>query len=287
MKRSKLFWRSLLMSLAVILPFYLVVAAYGFSRAAPVQEIRTDVPITHPTSTDAKTLLVMTGAEEPEHFVLLRFDAMENRVATMAVPAQLAVPGTGGQQSLLQAVQSAGPAQAAELLYQVLGVPVSDYVYCDGELLAQLTAGLGNASMSLANYMSAATLGELQLSIPGVGSMALNTELFSQVLQAGAANPERELLLRAEGYLAFLKAGMEHLTQVLPDAMRTAVSQCSTALTATKIYDYERIFRFLEKQSPECRSFTLPGEYGEDGLFRPGRQADAVVQSFLSGDEAD
>ena len=107
MKRSKLFWRSLLMSLAVILPFYLVVAAYGFSRAAPVQEIRADVPITHPTSTDAKTLLVMTGAEEPEHFVLLRFDAMENRVATMAVPAQLAVPGTGGQQSLLQAVQSA------------------------------------------------------------------------------------------------------------------------------------------------------------------------------------
>ena len=33
MKRSKLFWRSLLMSLAVILPFYLVVAAYGFSRS--------------------------------------------------------------------------------------------------------------------------------------------------------------------------------------------------------------------------------------------------------------
>ena len=33
MKRSKLFWRSLLMSLAVILPFYLVVAAYGFSQA--------------------------------------------------------------------------------------------------------------------------------------------------------------------------------------------------------------------------------------------------------------
>ena len=57
----------------------------------------------------------MTGAEEPEHFVLLRFDAMENRVATMAVPAQLAVPGTGGQQSLLQAVQSAGPVSYTHL----------------------------------------------------------------------------------------------------------------------------------------------------------------------------
>lgn len=286
MKRSKLFWRSLLMSLAVIVPFYGMVALYGLSRAAPVQEIRTDVPITHPTSTDVKTLLVMTGDEQPENFVLIRFDALENRVATMAVSGQLAVPGTAGRQSLIQAVEQAGPAQAAELLYQVVGVPVSDYMYCDGATLARLTAGLGNAGMSLANYMSAATLGELQLSIPGVGSMTLNTDLFAQVLAAGAANPERELILRGEGYLAFLKAGMERLTEVLPDAMRTAVSQCSTALTATKIYDYERIFRFLEKQGPECRAFTLPGEYDAKGLFNPGQQADAAVRSFLHGDEA-
>ena len=80
--------------------------------------------------------------------------------------------------------------------------------------------------------------------------------------------------------------GMEHLAEVLPDAMRTAVSQCSTALTATKIYDYERIFRFLEKQGPECRAFTLPGEYDAEGLFSPGQQADAAVRSFLHGDEA-
>ena len=286
MKRARLFWRSLFLSLAVILPLYLAVAAYGLTRAVPAQEIRTDVPITHPTSTDAKTLLVMTGAEEPENFVLIRFDALENRIVTMAVPGELAVPGTDGPRSLTQAVHDAGPAQAAELLYQVLGIPVSDYVYCTGEELAQLTAGLGNTRMSLANYMSAATLGELQMSIPGVGGLTLNTALLCQVLAAGAANPERELLLRSEGYLAFLKAGTESLTQVLPQAMRTAVSEYSTALTATKIYDYERIFGFLEKQNPECRAFTLPGDYGEDGLFSPGRQSDAVVTAFLSGEQA-
>ena len=190
MKGTKLFWRSMLLSLAVIVPFYLVVAVYGMSRATPVQEARTDVPITHPTSTDAKTLLVMTGQEEPEHFVLIRFDAMENRVVTMAVPGELAVPGTNGQESLVQAVQKAGPAQAAQLVYQVLGVPVSDYVYCDADTLAELTSGLGNTRMSLANYMSAATLGELQLSIPGVGNMTLNTQLLAQVLAARALSLE-------------------------------------------------------------------------------------------------
>ena len=287
MSRAKAFWLGLGCTLAVLLPIYLAVAAVIFTRSAPADTVQSGVPIAQPTLGDEKNFLLMTGPEQPETFVLLRFDALEGNLCSVAIPGETVVLVNGRPATLADAAEQAGPAQAAELLYQVLGVPVSDYVYCDGELLAQLTAGLGNASMSLANYMSAATLGELQLSIPGVGSMALNTELFSQVLQAGAANPERELLLRAEGYLAFLKAGMEHLTQVLPDAMRTAVSQCSTALTATKIYDYERIFRFLEKQSPECRSFTLPGEYGEDGLFRPGQQADAVVQSFLSGDEAD
>ena len=85
--------------------------------------------------------------------------------------------------------------------------------------------------------------------------------MLADVLAAKVAAPDLQTLLRAEGYLAFLRVGADTLAEKVPDALRAALAQSSTDLTAVQIYDYERIFRFLQKEPPEYRAGVLPGTW--------------------------
>ena len=91
MSNRRAFWLGLGISLAVLLPFYFLVAAFSLSRVSPTDNPKSGVPILQPTLDDRKTLLVMTGEQQPEHFVLLRFDAMENLIACVEIPGETVV----------------------------------------------------------------------------------------------------------------------------------------------------------------------------------------------------
>lgn len=85
MSRAKAFWLGLGCTLAVLLPIYLAVAAVIFTRSAPADTVQSGVPIAQPTLGDEKNFLLMTGPEQPETFVLLRFDALEGNLCSVAI----------------------------------------------------------------------------------------------------------------------------------------------------------------------------------------------------------
>ena len=261
MRKTKAYFLALFGTLTVVLPIYLVAAAILFTRTQPVDTIQSGVPIVQPRATDARTLLLMTGPEQPETFVLLRFDAWSGEVCTAAIPAE-AVMLVGGQPlTLTEAAQQAGPAQAAAAIEETLEISVDNYFYAPADSLLKMVSGFGTARIPLSNYLTPEALAQVKLDLPGIETLTLTPAMLADVLAAKVAAPDLQTLLRAEGYLAFLRVGADTLAEKVPDALRAALAQSSTDLTAVQIYDYERIFRFLQKEPPEYRAGVLPGTW--------------------------
>lgn len=144
-----------------------------------------------------------------------------------------------------------GPAGVTAALEETLGAPVDNYIYCTARRLASLTENFGSAQLKLTNYMTSEALGELQLSVPGVSELTLSTQVLCETLEAQVLSRDAQTLLRAQGYLAFARAASGQLEQKAANAMRAAVAKDSTDLTAVQLYDYQRIFKFLDKIVPE------------------------------------
>ena len=222
----------------------------------------------------------MTGPEQPETFVLLRFDALEGNLCSVAIPGETVVLVNGRPATLADAAEQAGPAQAAAALMETLDIEIDNYLYCTADRLVDLAAGFGTARIPLANYMTPEALGQLQLNIPGVQTVSLTPQMLADVLAAGAATPDMQALLRAEGYLAFLRIGGDALADTVPDAVRAVLAQSSTNLTATQIFDYERIFGFLRKEPPQYRAGVLPGTWA-DGRYELAENSVTVAAAYL------
>lgn len=280
MRKLKAFFFAMFGTLAVIIPIYLAVAAVMMTRSTPVDTVQSGVPIAQPTAADARNFLLMTGPEQPETFVLLRFDARSGEVCTAALPGEAVMLVDGQPLTLTGAAAQAGPAQAAAAIEETLSIEVDNYLYCTADALVELTADFGTARILLSNYLSMDALAELQLRVPGVNTVTLTPRMFADVLAADAAEPDLQTLLRAEGYLAFLRVGSETLAGNIPDALRAALAKSSTNLTAVELYDYERIFNFLAKEPPQYRTGVIPGTWSR-GRYELAENAPAVAASYF------
>ena len=187
MSRAKAFWLGLGCTLAVLLPIYLAVAAVIFTRSAPADTVQSGVPIAQPTLGDEKNFLLMTGPEQPETFVLLRFDALEGNLCSVAIPGETVVLVNGRPATLADAAEQAGPAQAAAALMETLDIEIDNYLYCTADRLVDLAAGFGTARIPLANYMTPEALGQLQLNIPGVQTVSLTPQMLADGCGRGYA----------------------------------------------------------------------------------------------------
>lgn len=285
MSTKKAFLLGFCLTLAVLVPVYLAVCAYSMARTAPAEQKQQGVPVTQPLSTDARTLVLMTGETGPQTFVLVRFDAYEGRITTAALDAQTVLLCDGQGMTLQEIAQTMGPAGVTAALRETLGAPVDNYLYCTAQRLAELTKGFGSAQLRLTNYMTSEALGELQLSVPGVSEMTLSTQVLCETLSAQALSRDAQTLLRAQGYLAFARAACGRLEQEGTQALRSAMAQDSTDITAIQLYDYERIFQFLDNIVPEARALTFPGRWNGD---RYELSSDFFTQAgaFLGADDA-
>lgn len=264
MSKRKAFWFSFLLSLAVIVPLYLAVFALGITRAKPAEQKQQGIPIAQPTVSDHKTVLVMTGsatAQTPDTYALVYFDALRSKISVVTFPKETIVL-TGGQAgTLAQAVEKAGPSQGVAALSETLEISVDNYLFASPETLCRMTEGLGNASLALGEYLTQEQIGNLQLVVEGTQTQVLSPRLLTEILASGEVSQKVRYELRAAGYRAFLQAGSETLANVLPDAVRKNSTKLATNITATEIFDYERIFDFLGKEPPQCSASTLPGKW--------------------------
>lgn len=249
MTNKRAFWISFLISLAVIVPGYLALLAYTLVTPSVAADTpQTDIPVVFPTVQDDRTVLVMTGGEtvkEATGYTLVRLDALHRRLTALSLPAGTVVLVEGSPVTLSQAVASAGPTQGVRALEETLDVSVDNYLFTPSGTLADIAGNLGTAKMKLRSYISSDALERLSLAVDGVEELPLSPALLAEVLESGEVTGAAQCELRACGYAAFLSAGRKNLTSLVEN-VRANSGSIATDLTATQLYDYERLLGFLE-----------------------------------------
>ncbi|MEG2500031.1 MAG: hypothetical protein RSA78_03085 [Oscillospiraceae bacterium] len=281
MSKIKGFFLGFFLTLAIIIPIYLLFAALGLrSSALPIDGAKANVPMAKPVSEDAKTVLIISGKDNAETFVLLRLDALTNRICTVVLPENTVLLLDGQPITLGKAAATCGPAQAVECIAATLDITINDYIMASPKTLAEMASPLGSANVRLANYLSSEALGQLKLLVPGVETLVLSPTKLLEILSSGLIPDEQLAAIRGDGYLAFLRAGAHMLAEVFPSAMRKYSKELSTSITATDIYDYERVLKFLQKQEPEFKTGVLPGEIN-NGRFELAPTAPDTAKEYL------
>ncbi|MEG0896700.1 MAG: LCP family protein [Ruthenibacterium sp.] len=267
LSKTKAFWLSLCATLAVLMPLYLMAMAFSVTRVRPADTPQQGIPIAQPTRTDTKTVLVLTGAktaQTADTYVLVFFDALQNKVATAALPQQTAVQVNGEPTTLRKAAENAGPSQCVAALAETLGITIDNYLFASPETLCKIAEGLGNIKLPLREYLSEKTIEQKHLSVAGVQTQTLSPRLFAEVLASESIENAKRNALREDGYLAFLQADTALLATVLPNAVRKNSKALATNITATQIYDYARIFNFFAKEQPQYSALALTGKFEKE-----------------------
>ncbi|MEG1011847.1 MAG: hypothetical protein RSE54_08275 [Ruthenibacterium sp.] len=287
MTRGRAFWLSFFGTLAVLVPLYLAVFAYGSATtgARAAEKEKSGVWVAQATAADAQTVLVMTGggtAQTAECYTLVRFDAYQNRIAVASMPPQTVVLIGGSPVTLAEAVQSAGPSQAVAALTETLHLCVDNYLFAAPKTLWQTVEAFGNITLRLPQYLERDAMAALGLTEVGGETQAVSPRLFAQILAEGNLAPEKLSALRARGYAAFLAAGHGRLKAVLPRAVRVNSTALATNLTAAQLYDYERTLQFLDQQEPAYIAEAMPGTW-RGARFELNEESAAFVQAAFSG----
>lgn len=282
MTKRKAFFVGFALTLAVLVPIYLTVIFVILTRTAPAETKKQGIPIRGPMAGDAKTILIMTGEDEPKEFVLLRFDALNKKISAAALAPETVVLANGKAISLSDAAAQAGPAQASFCLSETLGIKIDHYLYSGPQQMITITKDFAPAHLPLMQYLTKDAVQELNLDFSGVQTLAFTPKMFSDVLHQCHATPAARVMLRTEGYLDFLRANPDALAEDLPDAVRRELGRLSSNLSATDIFDYERIFGFLQRETPDYQPVSLPGKWNSRRFEFIETSADAAKAAFGS-----
>ncbi len=295
MTKTKIFWLAFLCTAAIFLPIYLL--TYAFTNAQiktqpqTVTEEQSNVLITNPTTDDVYTILLMSGtstAGMADSYALIHFDALKNVISVTSMPPQTVVLLDKDVMTLQEAVTRAGPSNGAKALSQTLGITVTDYIFASPDKLSDTAQVFGNITLLLKNYINEATLKELGFVNEQNERYTVSAQYFKQILQTESIGQSNINEVRSLGYSAFLAAGHGRLAQIIPQAISENSKSIATNINATKLFDYERILKFIDRQQPTYYAMAMPGGYSADGeRFELNEESLEFVRLAFNAEEID
>lgn len=283
MSDRKAFFIGLFATLALILPVYFVFALISFSGvgSVPTENKQSNIPVAKPAASDAKTVLIIEDTEEAALFVLVRFDALKNKIVTTTFLGKTIMLANGKGTTLLDALRFAGPAQVAECIKETLGITVNNYIMASPERLVTMWHPLGTAQVNLPNYLSDEALSQLKLPLLGIEDIALTPTLFSEILHSEHIPSDVLCNICADGYLAFLRTNSDSLDTVLVNTFKKNINNVQTDIAATDIFDYDRILKFLVKGECEFSSIIFDGQMSSDRFELGEASPKTAVDNFV------
>ena len=289
MSRTRAFFCGFCLTAAVLVPLIgciLLLRQTTVPSASQAGAEASGVPLALPGPQDALTCLVIPSGEEDTGFLVVRMDAAASRLAVLGLPSQTAVLSPEGGAVLLgEALDSAGPARAAELLSATLGIPIDRYLLTDSSRLADACEDFGAASVNLSGF----SVPEAQTQ---VGQAPVRTLLPAQVEGALAEwdlPADQQAKLLAAVTAEFLSAAIR-TDPVLPaKALRTLSSHMTSNMDGNDIALVERVCTFLARSGAEAESDTLPGRMRADRFELDDTAPDAAAEllgvTVSSGEE--
>lgn len=246
-KRRGLFFQSLFLTLLIVLPMMggvvYFAARRGERQAAEAAAAGTTLAEPAGARSTHRLLLAVQG-EEPA-FLLLRLDGPAQQALFCALPGEMQLQAPAGTTTLADCYLTAGPARAAKLLGDTLGIAPDAYLAATAAGFADLWGDGPAIRFDTAAVLEEAVRAELGY---GQDSLAeLDAAAAPEFLQAAARAglpPPALAQARAAVWAAYFRQGQPNLA-ALPDAVRAASARLLTDLTAQDLARLEETLTWL------------------------------------------
>ena len=264
----KSFWLAFLLTAAVMLPMAagtMLWVQVRQQKADRVSQSQSGVRIATPTTRHQYTVLLAVPGEAASALVLARLDAPANQLRLAVIPAEGVV--LLGQQTvtLAQAYAGAGPARAAQLLQQTLGIEIDAYLAITAEQLGKALGGADRLRAALSGALTEEELAAAGLTGDAADYTAKTAHALLEELQAmvaaGRLSASALGQARAAVWDAAVRQNLEKLPAALPAGLRQVSTNTLTNLTAQDYYTLAETLEFLANQKAAPTAELLPGQW--------------------------
>lgn len=260
-KRRGLFFQSLFLTLLIVLPMMggvvYFAARRGERQAAEAAAAGTTLAEPAGARSTHRLLLAVQG-EEPA-FLLLRLDGPAQQALFCALPGEMQLQAPAGTTTLAACYLTAGPARAAKLLGDTLGIAPDAYLAATAAGFADLWGDGPAIRFDTAAVLEEAVRAELGY---GQDSLAeLDAAAAPEFLQAAARAgllPPALAQARAAVWAAYFRQGQPNLA-ALPDAVRAASARLLTDLTAQDLARLEETLTWLSGAAGFTADYVAAG----------------------------
>ena len=284
-KRRGLFFQSLLLTLLIVLPMMGGVVYFAARRGErqAAEAAAAGATLAEPAGArSTHRLLLAVQGEEPA-FLLLRLDGPAQQALFCALPGEMQLQAPAGTTTLAACYLTAGPARAAKLLGDTLGIAPDAYLAATAAGFADLW-GDGPAI----RFDTAAVLEEAVRAEPGYGqdSLAeLDAAAAPEFLQAAARAglpPPALAQARAAVWAAYFRQGQPNLA-ALPNAVRAASARLLTDLTAQDLARLEETLTWLSGAAGFTADYVAAGTEPAAGGWQLTADGRDTLLELLAG----
>ena len=284
-KRRGLFFQSLLLTLLIVLPMMggvvYFAARRGERQAAEAAAAGTTLAEPAGARSTHRLLLAVQG-EEPA-FLLLRLDGPAQQALFCALPGEMQLQAPAGTTTLAACYLTAGPARAAKLLGNTLGIAPDAYLAATAAGFADLWGDGPAIRFDTAAVLEEAVRAELGY---GQDSLAeLDAAAAPEFLQAAARAglpPPALAQARAAVWAAYFRQGQPNLA-ALPDAVRAASARLLTDLTAQDLARLEETLTWLSGAAGFTADYVAAGTEPAAGGWQLTADGRDTLLELLAG----
>lgn len=243
-ERIWLFGQSFLLTLMLLLPMIWTVQFLAGQRRDQRELLaaageQSGVPVQQGAQGTHRLLLAVQG--EVPQFFLLRADAPAHAVTLCAVPSDTLVHAPAGETTLADCYMAAGPARAAQLLGQTVGLAPQGYFAATAAAWGTFVDGATPLTLDTAPLLTEELRRELDLASPAAELTADKATAFLQAAEtAGADAPA----LRAALWAALLAQNPDAMPAIV-DTARQSGDRTLTDLRAQDMHALEDTFGYL------------------------------------------
>lgn len=288
-KRRGLFFQSLVLTLLLVIPMMGTVVFFASQRTeqqmlrqAAADQSRVSEPA---GARNSHRLLLAVQAESPA-FLLLRLDGPQQAVIFCALPGELVLQAPSGTTTLGECYLTAGPARAAELLKDILGIAPDAYLAATANTFASIWGEDADIRFDTASVFSAEERKELDCAEETVLELtpAQGTAFLGQAAKLPGQQPANMAKVRGALWAAFFRQNPQHLA-TLAEGVRGAGGQTLTDLRAQDLYDLEETLTWLSTATGYHVDYLTPELSRTAGGWQLTEESLQTVQILLEGGE--
>lgn len=284
-KRRGLFFQSLLLTLLIVLPMMggvvYFAARRGERQAAEAAAAGTTLAEPAGARSTHRLLLAVQG-EEPA-FLLLRLDGPAQQALFCALPGEMQLQAPAGTTTLAACYLTAGPARAAKLLGDTLGIAPDAYLAATAAGFADLWGDGPAIRFDTAAVLEEAVRAELGYGQDSLAELdAAAAPEFLQAATRAGLPPPALAQARAAVWAAYFRQGQPNLA-ALPDAVRAASARLLTDLTAQDLARLEETLTWLSGAAGFTADYVAAGTEPAAGGWQLTADGRNTLLELLAG----